>query len=250
GTPTFLHLPALEKLFDLAAAFGVAPGIPMSVETSPATAVPEKLAVLRERGVTRVSIGIQSFAEAEAKGAGRPQNAADVVAALANLRAANFPTLNIDLMYGIPGQTSASWRFSLEEALSYDPEELYLYPLYVRPLTGLGRAERAWPDHRLQLSREGRTLLLDRGYEQVSMRMSRRAGAADDEGRVYCCQEDGMVGLGCGARSYTRALHYSRAYAVGAEGVRAILADYVQRPAESFVVAEYGVRLGPEEQRR
>src|SRR5262249_53268331 len=148
--------PALEKLFDLAADFGVEPGIPLSVETSPATAEPEKLALLRERGVTRVSIGVQSFVDAEAKGAGRPQKTAEVVAALDNLRAANFPTLNIDLMYGLPGQTSASWRFSLEQALSYGPEELYLYPLYVRPLTGLGRADRDWHDHRLNLYREGR----------------------------------------------------------------------------------------------
>ena len=59
-----------------------------------------------------------------------------------------------------------------------------------------------------------------------------------------------MVGLGCGARSYTTGLHYSREYAVGAAGVRAILADYAARPDAAFRVADYGFRLGLEEQRR
>ena len=59
-----------------------------------------------------------------------------------------------------------------------------------------------------------------------------------------------MVGLGCGARSYTRALHYSSEYAVGAGGVRAILSDYVRRPAETFAYAHHGFALDGEEQRR
>jgi oxygen-independent coproporphyrinogen-3 oxidase len=59
-----------------------------------------------------------------------------------------------------------------------------------------------------------------------------------------------MVGLGCGARSYTRALHYSNEYAVGVRGVRAILAGYVARPDAAFDVADYGIALGLEEQQR
>jgi oxygen-independent coproporphyrinogen-3 oxidase len=59
-----------------------------------------------------------------------------------------------------------------------------------------------------------------------------------------------MIGVGCGARSYTRALHYSTAYAVRAAGIREILADYVARPDEAFDQADYGFHLGPEEQRR
>jgi oxygen-independent coproporphyrinogen-3 oxidase len=59
-----------------------------------------------------------------------------------------------------------------------------------------------------------------------------------------------MVGLGCGARSYTRELHYSREYAVGAQGVRAILADYLSRPEDAGADADYGFRLGPDDQRR
>ncbi len=69
----------------------------------------------------------------------RPQRRADVEAALARVRDAGIPVLNIDLIYGIEGQTEESWSRSLDAALAWRPEELYLYPLYVRPLTGLGR---------------------------------------------------------------------------------------------------------------
>jgi len=59
-----------------------------------------------------------------------------------------------------------------------------------------------------------------------------------------------MVGLGCGARSYTKSLHYSSDYAVGASGVREILHDYIARPDESFDVASHGFKLNLEEQKR
>ena len=252
GTPTYLGPDDLHRLFDLAEGVFDADtqAIPVSVETSPKTATPERLAALRERGADRISIGVQSFFEAEAAAAGRPQHTAEVEAALGHIRALGFPTLNIDLIYGIGGQTVASWLASLRAALRYRPEELYLYPLYIRPLTGLGRQGRAWDDIRLACYRAGRELLLSEGYEQVSMRMFRAPHAPAPTGPVYCCQEDGMIGLGCGARSYTRGLHYSSEYAVGARGVRAILQDYVAREDGSFDAAHYGYRLDVEDQRR
>jgi oxygen-independent coproporphyrinogen-3 oxidase len=252
GTPTYLDVRNLEALFDVAAGTLGADlsGLPVSVETSPGTAEPARLTLLRARGVDRVSLGVQSFVEAEVTAVGRPQKTAEVEEALTRIREAGFPTLNIDLIYGLPGQTAASWLASVRAALRYAPEELYLYPLYVRPLTGLGQSRRAWDDVRLTCYREGRALLLDAGYTQVSMRMFRAAHAPGGTGPVYCCQEDGMIGLGCGARSYTRALHYASEYAVRAAGIREILADYVARPDEAFDQADYGFRLDPDEQRR
>ena len=202
----------------------------------------------------RISIGVQSFVEAEVAAAGRAQRTADVETALDRIRAAGFPTLNVDLIYGLPGQTVASWRASLRASLRWAPEELYLYPLYVRPLTGLARWGRQAEDGlRLACYREGRDLLLAEGYEQVSMRMFRRriaAAGGTEEGPVYCCQEDGMVGLGCGARSYTRALHYSTDYAVAASAVREVIADYAARDEATFAFADYGCELDDAEQRR
>jgi len=252
GTPTQLEIADLQRVLTIAEkVMGARLGeIPFSMEASPETTTSAKMALLRERGVTRLSLGVQSFIEAEARAAGRPQRTAQVLQALDLIRAAGFPTLNIDLIYGLPGQTAATWLDSIQQALAYRPEEIYLYPLFVRPLTGLGRADKQWNDNRLRLYREGRALLLDEGYEQMSMRMFRGPKSAQETGPVYCCQEDGMVGLGCGARSYTRELHYSNEYAVGARGVKEIISAYVARSDESFAEADYGFRLDEGEQRR
>ena len=252
GTPTFLDATQLGQLFDIAeTVFGCrVADVPASCETSPLTADAVRLNVLRERGIDRISIGVQSFVEAEAGAIGRSQKTCSVERALELIRKTGFPVLNLDLMYGLPGQTVDSWLASLKSALRFEPEELYLYPLYVRPLTGMGRHPRYFDDIRLACYREGRALLVAAGYEQVSMRMFRLAKVARGEGPVYCCQDDGMVGLGCGARSYARELHYSSEYAVGASGIHEIVSRFVASPLSAFSVAAYGFRLSDEEQRR
>jgi coproporphyrinogen III oxidase-like Fe-S oxidoreductase len=253
GTPTYLTAPELESLFAILAEAFDAPSVPLSVETSPATATPDRLAVLAAHATTRISIGVQSFLDAEAHAAGRPQRLAEVMDALQAIRDARIPVLNIDLIYGIDGQTAGTWQHSLDEALRWSPEELYLYPLYVRPLTGLGRRAHAradWDRQRLELYRQAVEVLTAAGYVRHSMRQFRRADAPAPDGPDYCCQDDGMVGLGCGARSYTTDLHYSFDYAVAVPEVRAVIADFLSRPADDFRYAEFGFRLDAVEQRR
>ncbi|MBN9118811.1 MAG: STM4012 family radical SAM protein, partial [Planctomycetes bacterium] len=201
GTPTYLSETQLAALFDLVERVMAvdARAIPTGVETSPDTLTPAKTALLKSRGVERVSIGVQSFIESEAANSGRPQSRADVAAALSLLAGSGFRAVNVDLIYGLPGQTVATWLYSLREALRYSPDELYLYPLYVRPLTGLGRSRKEWDDSRLACYREARAVLLAEGYEQVSMRMFRRAVVRSLRDRSsepghgvtgphYCCQ--------------------------------------------------------------
>lgn len=251
GTPTYLDAEELARLLDLMSRTVRLGQVPLSVETSPDTATPERLDVLAAYGTTRISMGVQSFDDAEARAAVRPQKRSTVDKALAAIRAVDIPVLNIDLIYGIAGQTTATWLASLNAALAWRPEELYLYPLYVRPLTGLdGRAQtgKEWDEQRLELYRLGRDHLLEAGYDQHSMRMFRRADAPAIDGGDYSCQQDGMVGLGCGARSYTEALHYSFDYAVKPSQVRGIIDDFVANP--DFSRAEVGAWLTGDERRR
>ncbi|MFJ4843305.1 STM4012 family radical SAM protein [Streptomyces sp. NPDC088746] len=260
GTPTFLTAGELERLCDIAEKRMGADlrAVPLSVETSPSTATADRLAVLAGRGTTRISIGVQSFVDAEARAAVRPQRRSEVEAALGRIRDARIPVLNIDLIYGIEGQTEASWRTSLDAALAWRPEELYLYPLYVRPLTGLGRLgpgaeapegpDTAWDEQRLRLYRAGRDHLLAHGYEQVSMRMFRRTDAPHAGPDDYACQTDGMIGLGCGARSYTSSLHYSFDYAVEMREIRGIIDGFTT--AGDFSRAEVGRYVDEGEARR
>lgn len=251
GTPTFLTIAELARLFRVLDTFEPANNdIPLAVEMSPDTVDSEKLAFLRERGVTRASLGVQTFVERETRALGRPQQPQRVDDALAMISAAGFPVRNIDLIYGIEGQTWDSWRTSLERALQHEPEELFLYPLYVRPLTGLGRKDKKPADDREDLYRCGRDWLLERGYQQVSMRLFRSPSHPGTCDVHYCCQEDGMVGLGAGARSYTRALHYSTEWAVGRNSVREILQHFTGLPSADHAHATHGAWLDESEQRR
>ena len=257
GTPTFLEARELTRLCDIAENIMGADlrAIPLSVEASPSTATADRLAVLADRGTTRLSLGVQSFIDAEARAAVRPQRRADVEAALDRIRATAIPVLNIDLIYGIDGQTAATWRASLDAALAWRPEEIYLYPLYVRPLTGLDRhadplvADHEWDEHRLRRYAEGRDHLLAEGYEQISMRMFRRTDAPPQGPDDYACQTDGMIGLGCGARSYTSGTHYSFDYAVAPRKVRTIIDTYTETTDFSRAVCGRAI-AGDEAERR
>lgn len=259
GTPTYLSEDGLRRLFDdLGEVMGLdtkkAAG---SVETSPLTATEDRLRVLRERGVSRVSMGVQSFVDEESAAVGRRQSARDVHEAARRIRSFGFDILNLDLMYGLPGQTLESLSASIGSALEHRPEELYLYPLYVRPLTVLGRTsasaghDPAWDEVRLSLYRAARARLLSEGYAQVSMRMFRRKDVESaEESADYRCERDGMVGLGAGARSYTNDVHYSTAYAVGTQKVRSILEGYLTLAPEEMDRVSWGYVLSEAEKRR
>ncbi|MBL8261329.1 MAG: STM4012 family radical SAM protein [Xanthomonadaceae bacterium] len=269
GTPSYLDASQLDRLFGMLRAGGVdLRAIPAGMEVSPETVDADKMALCREAGIDRISMGIQSFSEAEVRALVRPQQRDVVERAIDAIRAQRFPTLNLDLIYGIEGQTVASFVSSIDSALAFSPEELYLYPLYVRPLTGLGRiadsgqegrrdgkrrfALQPEPvDDRLAMYRAGRDRLRAAGYTQVSMRMFRAPHApATDDGPAYCCQDDGMVGIGCGARSYTRGLHYASEYGVSRRGVVDILDHYLSLSPEDFARVDHGIALDGDEQRR
>lgn len=260
GTPSYLSAAQLATLYEAAQQHLSIPlgQIPSGIEVSPETVTPERLAVCRQAGVSRVSMGIQSFVDAEVKALARPQQHRTVLQAVEWIRTSGIPTLNLDLIYGISGQTAASCVASVESALSLHPEEIYLYPLYVRPQTGLGRyhirhesttAPRQ-EDHRSALYAVARDRLRAAGYTQVSMRQFRAPHAPEDDGPVYCCQHDGMVGLGAGARSYTQGLHYASSYAVDRASTRRIIEDYIAQTPEQRRHAHHGFVLNADEQRR
>lgn len=252
GTPTQLETAQLAKVFEIMTeTMGANPAeIPVSCEVSPETVTTEKLDLLKSYHVDRVSIGVQSFLEEETKAVRRPQKYETVTRVLDQIKSYDFRLFNLDLIYGIRGQTPESWAFSLKEAIKFEPEEIFLYPLYVRPLTGLGNSNKAWEDERVRLYRQGRDFLLANGYEQSSMRLFRRQDLTNVPAPDYVCQRDGMIGLGVGARSYTKGLHYSSDYAVGRRGVVSIIESYVERDAQTLSMVDYGVVLSPEEQKR
>ncbi|TWU17856.1 STM4012 family radical SAM protein [Allorhodopirellula heiligendammensis] len=250
GTPTYLNASELRRVFEIIRRdWPVDLGsVPFSVEVSPATVDADKLRLMVDFGVRRISMGVQSFVERDLSSLGRPQKNDQVDSAIDLIRRSGVEVFNLDLIYGNHDQTESDWLRTVQHALDYRPEEVFLYPLYVRELTGLGRTGRSPAENRRHLYGLGRDLLLQAGFRQISMRMFRRVDV--DYSTQHCCQEDGMVGLGPGARSYTSALHSSSEYAVSGLGVRKIIANFNERSDEQFGRADYGVWLNEEEQSR
>lgn len=260
GTPTILGERNLERLFDIAQKILAVDteSVPISVETSPKEASYTKLKLIKDRKTDRISIGIQSFIQSEAAYINRAENYKSIYTALESIKKLEFPVLNVDLIYGIPGQTIKSWEYSLSETLKYKPEEIYIYPLYVRPLTGLDIKSKTIGKHndmRLQLYKTACSILKDSGYSQLSMRcFSLKRGFDKEINKVnvnlpeYSCQEDGMIGLGCGARSYTKSVHYSYEYGVSHSVVKGIIESYID--TKSYKYADFGFVLNEEEQKR
>lgn len=256
GTPTYLNESQLEELFAIASLLGASPHrSPCGIECSPATLTKPKLDLLLDHGVERLSMGVQSFSQKVCRALGRPQDLDETRRALDLLRHSRLRCLNVDLIYGAQDQSPDDFVCSIEELLRWQPDEIFIYPLYIRPLTGLGNKHTQsrnpdWDEHRLLCYRAGRDRLLTAGYQQQSMRMFTRYGDAAETRPAYCCQVDGMVGLGCGARSYTAAVHYSTEYAVARSAVHAIIDNYLQREPAHFAFAHYGVVLSQDERLR
>lgn len=138
GTPGLLRAAELERLGRSMLEFcgGRAPD-EWSVELAPATVTAERLAVLRGLGVTRVSLGVQSFDADLLDALGRQHTPAQVRRAYDLVRAADFPSVNLDLMFALPGQTEAQWRADVDEAVRLAPDHLSTYCLTFEEDTAL-----------------------------------------------------------------------------------------------------------------
>src|SRR5688572_13726326 len=136
GTPGLLKPAELERLGRTMRRFGGQP-IEWSVELAPATVTQDRLAVLKDLGVTRISLGVQSFNEALLDALGRQHTPSQVYRAYELIRAQGFASVNIDLMFALPGQTEEQWREDLDEAMRLAPDHVSTYCLTFEEDTAL-----------------------------------------------------------------------------------------------------------------
>ncbi len=140
GTPTVLEAGQLQRIFDAVRdQFSVRPDAEVTVECAPGTLGPEVLQGLLHCGVNRVSLGVQSFVDAEAAAVGRLHKRATVLDDIAHLRAAGIANINIDLIAGLPHQTADTWQESLSETLATGASHVSVYMLEVDEDSRLGR---------------------------------------------------------------------------------------------------------------
>ncbi len=140
GTPTVLLPEQLMALFTAARQhFEIDPSAEITVECAPGTLTAPMLETLVAAGVNRVSLGVQSFVDEEAKAVGRLHTRAIVLDDIARLRAAGISNLNVDLIAGLPHQTEASWKDSLAAAIETGVPHISVYMLEVDEDSRLGR---------------------------------------------------------------------------------------------------------------
>jgi oxygen-independent coproporphyrinogen-3 oxidase len=137
GTPGLLAPRDLLKLGEIVR--GRLGGTPRewSIELAPASVTDERLAALREAGVTRVSLGVQSFSPALLDALGRRHTREQALRAYARVRAAGFASVNLDLIFAVPGQDEAAWRADLREAVALAPDHISTYCLTFEEDTAL-----------------------------------------------------------------------------------------------------------------
>lgn len=251
GTPLLLPVEYLERLFSRMKSYlclGQEPKI--IVETAPNQTDTEKLTFLKEMGVTRVSMGIQSFFDTELKALRRMHRVSQAEKALRQLKDKKFSCINVDLIYGVPGQTEQSFLESVKRAAAFEPEELFLYPLYIKHGVALERElkngmvldeELAYRQYRLACD-----YLVRQGYRQDSMR---RFVKTEEGNREFSrCGFGSVLSFGCGGRSYIGNLHFCTPYAVGQAECLKQLEDYLH--TSDYRQITHGFLLNEEEEKR
>ena len=249
GTPTRLPAKQLEQLCRAIAPFAQDSehAFPISIETTPriASQESEKLDVLSRGGVQRVSMGVQSFNAATLALVNRRRQVEQTQQAMTNLRAAGFLRLNLDIIFGLPGQTMQDWLADLDRIIALQPDSITTYDCLYR---GKGRALTKIAPSTPSPAVYG--TMYDTGYAKLtasgwhapygSVNFSRRA---DETGTSACFEGrllDGLPYLGVGNyASSLRDNHWSfNAYAVG---------DYVSRIKADANPCEYYYTLPQDE---
>jgi oxygen-independent coproporphyrinogen III oxidase len=137
GTPGLLKAAEIERLGRTMLLYCGGRPAEWSIELAPATVTAERLAVLKDLGVTRISMGVQSFDDSLLDALGRQHTPAQIYRAYDLIRAREFASVNLDLMFALPGQTETQWRADLDEALRLAPDHLSTYCLTFEEDTAL-----------------------------------------------------------------------------------------------------------------
>lgn len=208
GTPNVYAPDVLARvLATLRTRFHVAEDAEISTEANPDRELIGGFEVLRAAGFNRLSIGVQSFDAGELRALGRRHRAEDVVETVRRARAAGFGNVNIDLMFGVPGQTVASWERSLDAALALGVEHISTYGLTIEEGTPYARWQArdpgAFADDRreAELYQLAIDTLTAAGFEHYEISNFARPGYRCAHNAGYW-RNGAYRGFGVGAASY------------------------------------------------
>lgn len=203
GTPSLLSAAEVDRLLsDLRARLPLAPHAEITLEANPGTFEQEKFTAYRDAGINRLSIGIQSFNDLLLKKIGRIHSGTEARRAITMARQAGFDNINIDLMFGLPGQTIAQALNDLETALSFVPEHLSHYQLTIEPNTLFAHQPPRLPNDEMtwQMQLACQRHLAVAGYENYEVSAYARPSMHSRHNLNYW-QFGDYLGIGSGAHS-------------------------------------------------
>jgi oxygen-independent coproporphyrinogen-3 oxidase len=205
GTPTILSSRQLSRLLaHLREGFTLSPAAEISVETNPNTVDAAKLATLAAAGVNRLSIGIQTFDDQTLRRIERSHTAAEGERAVTLARQAGFGNLSLDLIYGLPGQSPATWREGLARAVALAPEHLSVYQLSIESgsrfaeLAAAGRLELPDEENETEMAETTVRYLAEAGFERYEISNYARPGKQCRHNLNYW-RNGSWLGLGAAA---------------------------------------------------
>ncbi len=214
GTPSWMAAALLVPVITALQAHGrCAPQREVTVECNPHSLSSDWIRALQAAGVTRWSIGVQSLADAELTALGRLHTPAQARAAFALLRAQQCDNVSVDLMYGIPQQTTATWQSTLREiATQWQPEHVSLYGLSIERGTRFARYQQEgghgwhWPDDDTMMDWYwlAEEILSAQGYTRYEISNYARPGYAAQHNLAYWDTAKDYLGFGAAAHSYCR----------------------------------------------
>ena len=208
GTPTLLDGAQVKRLLNtLRECFDLMPGAEITMEGNPGTLTMENLCAYRAAGVNRLSLGVQSMDDALLRAIGRIHTAKEAEQAVRMARDAGFENVNLDLMFGLPGQRAEQWADTLSRAMALSPEHLSCYSLILEEGTRLYEDVEAGtsaplPDEEEMERMDALTgsMTAQAGYAQYEVSNYAKPGRACRHNIVYWeCQP--YLGVGLGAHS-------------------------------------------------
>ncbi len=218
GTPSCLPEHLLEQVLQAVQQYFVTPALQeYTLEANPGTLSAEKLQLLKQYGVNRLSLGVQSDNAEQLQLLGRIHSFAQAKEAVRLARQAGFANVNLDFMYGLPGQTLVQWQHTLTQALAMEPQHLSLYQLKIEAGTDLevwleqGKIREFDDELALQMYRMAQKMLAEQGYIQYEISNYARQGFASVHNQVYWRTEN-YLGVGLGACSWVRPLRWNNTF--------------------------------------
>jgi len=211
GTPTILgEKPLIRILQTLKKFFSVSKSAEITLEANPESADLKKLRRLNKAGFNRISIGVQSADDNDLRSLGRIHSFKDAVHAVKNARAAGFSNLSLDLMYGLPGQSTESFLSSAAEILKLSPEHISCYALKLEPGTRLFAAAFALPSDDIQadMYEETAALLGKHGYQQYEISNFAKPGYRSRHNQKYWDLSE-YLGFGPSSHSFCTGRRFS-----------------------------------------